>query len=288
VTRPQPQARAIIWYSVTVSAAGGISSTCTAEATRPGAPARPAPHPPHVPGSMTRVSSGRAAHARLAPGWPFCPPCGRARRVSRRRAFFFASAAGPSRLGAARSSRSPGPPAGAAPRPRPAVTRSARPAPPPPPAVPRPAPSARRSGQPAPHTTADPDSAPPNQTMITKRTPAPTRHSSTGGLTGCCRSARHNQDGKGSLCLGKCTRTLAQAPPSAARVSVLPSRTGKHAISRKAKVSEKPRVRDEKCRDTAPGPTVLMIASGGIMRSHTHVVRRVAACRIATSPTPRS
>ena len=44
-----------------------------------------------------RVSSGRAAHARLVPGWPFCPPCGRpgrARRASRWPAFFFASAAG--------------------------------------------------------------------------------------------------------------------------------------------------------------------------------------------------
>ena len=39
--------------SIPVSAAGGISSTCTAEATRPEAAARSAPHPPHVPGSMT-------------------------------------------------------------------------------------------------------------------------------------------------------------------------------------------------------------------------------------------
>jgi hypothetical protein len=80
------QARAIIRYSVTVSAAGGISRTCTREATRPGVPARSAPHPPHVPGSADRVSFGRAVHARLAPGWPFCPPCGRpgrARRASR-------------------------------------------------------------------------------------------------------------------------------------------------------------------------------------------------------------
>jgi len=100
VTCPHPQVRRIIWYSVTVSAAGGISSTCTLDATRPGAPARSAPHPPHVPGSTARVSSGRAAHARLAPGWPFCPPCGRpgrARRASRRPAFAFA--AGPSWLG---------------------------------------------------------------------------------------------------------------------------------------------------------------------------------------------
>lgn len=94
MTCPHPQVRRIIWYSVTVSAAGGITSTCTAEATRPAAAARPAPHPPQVPGSMSRVSSGRAAHARLAPGWPFCPPCGRAGRACRPRALAFA--AGPS------------------------------------------------------------------------------------------------------------------------------------------------------------------------------------------------
>ena len=79
--------------------------------------------------------------------------------------------------GAAKSSRSPGPPAGAAPPPQRAATRSARSALPPPPAVPPP-------GQPAPHTTASPDAAPPNQTMITNRTPAPTRRRSTRGLTG--------------------------------------------------------------------------------------------------------
>src|SRR5271169_1404095 len=76
---------------------------------------------------------------------------------------------------------SPGPPAGVAPPPRPAATRSARPAPPPPPAAPRPAPSAPRSGQPAPHTRAAPDAASLNPTMVTKRTPAPTRRRSTGG-----------------------------------------------------------------------------------------------------------
>src|SRR5208283_1070168 len=79
--------------------------------------------------------------------------------------------------GAGRNPGSPGPPDGAAPPPRPAVTRSARPAPPPPPAAPR-------SGQPAPHTTAALDVASPNPTMITKRTPAPTRRRSTGGVTG--------------------------------------------------------------------------------------------------------
>src|ERR1019366_1231788 len=60
----------------------------------------------------------------------------------------------------------------------------ARPAPPPPPPAPRPAPSAPRSGQPDPHATAAPDAASPNPTMITKRTPAPTRRRSTGGVTG--------------------------------------------------------------------------------------------------------
>ncbi|HVB44645.1 MAG TPA: hypothetical protein VNF47_18355 [Streptosporangiaceae bacterium] len=60
--------RRIIWYSVTVSAAGGISKTCTPDATRPGLPARSAPHPPHASGSMTRVWSGRATRARLEPG----------------------------------------------------------------------------------------------------------------------------------------------------------------------------------------------------------------------------
>ena len=102
MTCPHPQVRRIIWYSVTVSAVGGISSTCTLDATRPGAPARSAPHPPHVPGPTARVSSGRAAHARLAPGWPFCPPCGRAGRARRAAclaAFAFASAAGLSWLG---------------------------------------------------------------------------------------------------------------------------------------------------------------------------------------------
>ena len=78
---------------------------------------------------------------------------------------------------AARSSRSPGPPAGAAPPPRPAAHRSARPAPPPPPAAPHPAPS-------APHTTAAPAAAPPNPTMITNRAPAPTRRRSAGTVTG--------------------------------------------------------------------------------------------------------
>jgi hypothetical protein len=46
--------------------------------------------------------AGLAVHARLAPRWPFCPPCarpGRARRASRWPAFAFASAAGPSWLG---------------------------------------------------------------------------------------------------------------------------------------------------------------------------------------------
>ena len=62
----------------------------------------PRPHPPQVPGSMTRVSSGRAAHARLAPRWPFWPPCGRAGRARLAAclaAFAFASAAGLSWLG---------------------------------------------------------------------------------------------------------------------------------------------------------------------------------------------
>ena len=49
----------------------------------PSSAARSAPHPPHVPGSMTRVSSGWAAHARLAPGCPFCPPCGPPRPAAR-------------------------------------------------------------------------------------------------------------------------------------------------------------------------------------------------------------
>jgi hypothetical protein len=134
---PAPQVRFTPRYSVTVSAAGGISKTCTAEASRPVAPARPAPHPPQVTASTATVSSGRLLHARFAPGWPFCPPRGQAggaRRASRQSALSSACAAGPSWLGAGRSSRNPGPPVGAAPPPRPAAPRSARPAPPPPPA----------------------------------------------------------------------------------------------------------------------------------------------------------
>jgi len=101
VTCPHPQVRHIIWYSVTVSAAAGISSTCTRDATRPGAPARSAPHPPHAPGSTARVSSGRGAQARLAPGClsarPAAGPAAPAGRLPWPLAF--ASAAGPSWLG---------------------------------------------------------------------------------------------------------------------------------------------------------------------------------------------
>ena len=70
VTCPHPQVRRIIWYSVTVGTAGGISKTCTLEATRPGAPARSAPHPLHASGSITRglIRPGdpRQARARMA------------------------------------------------------------------------------------------------------------------------------------------------------------------------------------------------------------------------------
>src|SRR5512140_3524505 len=50
---------------------------------------------------MTRVSSGRATICRPAPGWPFCPPCGRPGRARRlpALAFAFAPAAGLSWLG---------------------------------------------------------------------------------------------------------------------------------------------------------------------------------------------
>jgi hypothetical protein len=99
VTCPHPHVQLIIWYSVTVSAAGGISKTCTLEAIRPAAPARSAPHLPQKPGSMTRVSSGRAAICRPAPGWPFWPPCGRPARARRLPALAFAPDAGLSWLG---------------------------------------------------------------------------------------------------------------------------------------------------------------------------------------------
>src|SRR5580658_7825918 len=132
-------------------------------------PARPpGSHPagPPAPGSRpdglsARPAAGPAAPAAPCAGWPSSslqPP----------------GCPGP---GAARNSRSPGPPAGASPPPPPAATRSSPAAPPPPPAVPRPA-------QPVPHTTAAPDAASPNPTMITNRTPAPTHHRSAGGLTG--------------------------------------------------------------------------------------------------------
>src|ERR1019366_538583 len=129
-------------------------------------------HPagPSTPGSHPDGLSGRPAPgpAAFAAAQPSSSPSPRGRP-------------GP---GAERSSKNPGPPAGATPQPRPAASRSARPAPLPLPAAPRPAPSAPRSGQTVPHTTAAPDTAPPNQTMITNRAPAPTHHRSTGGLTG--------------------------------------------------------------------------------------------------------
>src|ERR1019366_2028716 len=73
--------------------------------------------------------------------------------------------------------RNRGPPADATRSPRLAATRSARPAA-------APAPAAPQTGQTAAHTTAAPETAPPNPSMITNRTPAPTRRRSTGGLTG--------------------------------------------------------------------------------------------------------
>ena len=103
------------------------------------------------------------------PAAPAAPPAGRPSSPP--------SPPGHPDSGAARNSKSPGPPAGAAPRPPRAAPRSARPAPPPPPPVPH-------SGQPDPHTRAAPDAASPNPTMITNRTPAPTRRRSIGGLTG--------------------------------------------------------------------------------------------------------
>src|ERR1019366_7634949 len=137
---------------------------------RPARSAGPHPAGPSTPGSHPDGLSGRPAPgpAAFAAAQPSSSPSPRGRP-------------GP---GAERSSKNPGPPAGATPQPRPAASRSARPAPLPLPAAPRPAPSAPRSGQTVPHTTAAPDTAPPNQTMITNRAPAPTHHRSTGGLTG--------------------------------------------------------------------------------------------------------
>ena len=104
-------------------------------------------------------------NARLAPRWPFCPPCGRvgrARLAACLAAFAFASAAGLSWLGGCDEFEGSRPAFRAAPRPQSAASRSARPAPPPPQGVPRTALSVPRSGQPAPYRTAAPDAASPN------------------------------------------------------------------------------------------------------------------------------
>src|SRR5260370_1279318 len=136
-------------------------------------PQRPGPHPAGGPAQgPPRVAFPPPPGA--GPPAPADPPAGRPSSPP--------SPSGCPGSGAARNSRSPGPPVGAAPRPPRAAPRSGRPALAPPPAAPR-------SGQPAPHTRAAPDAASPNPTMITNRTPAPTRRRSTGGLTGYSRRA---------------------------------------------------------------------------------------------------
>src|ERR1019366_6002325 len=115
----------------------------------------------------------------LAPARPR-PPCPLLARLRLRlggRAVLTGGRRGGRASAAARGSRNRAPPADATRSPRLAATRSARPAAPPAPAAPQP-------GQTAAHTTAAPETAPPNPSMITNRTPAPTRRRSTGGLTG--------------------------------------------------------------------------------------------------------
>ena len=74
VTVPQPHRRCCRRCSVTCSAIGGRSNTCRAAQETTGAPASPAPQPPHTAGACTRTRSGSATCRNVAPGAPSCPP----------------------------------------------------------------------------------------------------------------------------------------------------------------------------------------------------------------------
>ena len=150
VACPQPQTRRIIRYSVTANEKVGRSNTCTLGRDRSRRAGQTRRRSPAHAGRLDRLLAVRGGHRgqttaampRLptlltrSPAAPGLLARGRlpardarpAGRPDRLPAFAFAFAAGPSGSAAARSSRSPGPPAAATPPTRPATPRSTPPA----------------------------------------------------------------------------------------------------------------------------------------------------------------